>query len=83
MGDWWKWQSKEPMHRINNIFVMDANLKIGTYRYKFIVDGKWQYDSAEPHEPDGYGGYNNIKEVCFECYPGLPQDYLSVHGGHR
>jgi|JI6StandDraft_1071083.scaffolds.fasta_scaffold00831_4 hypothetical protein len=61
MGEWSKWQSKEQLHRINNSFVLHKNLKVGTYRYKFVVDGKWQHDWEQPHESDSYGGYNNVK----------------------
>jgi hypothetical protein len=63
VGEWSKWQSKECMHRMNNIFIHDANLKVGVYKYKFVVDGKWSYDANQPHEPDEYGSYNNIMEV--------------------
>lgn len=38
---------------------------VGTYRYKFIVDGnQWVYDKEnENREPDGFGGYNNLLNI--------------------
>lgn len=66
IGEWTEWQSKEPMHRENNMFTAKLNLKTGTYNYKFIVDGKWAYDAAQPHQANEYGDYNNLMEVS-EC----------------
>jgi glycosidase len=39
---------------------------IGRHRYKFILDGTtWIPDPRnELREPDGYGGYNSVIEVC-------------------
>jgi len=39
------------------------NLQVGTYQYKFIVDGKWTYDHMQNSLSDGFGSYNNILEV--------------------
>jgi 1,4-alpha-glucan branching enzyme len=33
----------------------------GKYQYKFVADGKWLYDSANPDAvPDGMGGKNSV-----------------------
>jgi hypothetical protein len=38
---------------------------VGTYAYKFLVDGKnWVSDPANPSsEPDGFNGRNSIVKV--------------------
>ncbi len=39
-------------------------LAAGVYQYKFVVDDKWQPDTANPNQvPDGYGGTNAVIEV--------------------
>ncbi len=36
----------------------------GTYQYKFVVDGNWQQDPANPEgAEDGFGGQNSILKV--------------------
>lgn len=60
------------MHKVDSLFVHDINLKIGVYRYKFIVDGKWVYDANKPNESDTINSRNNILEVEAElrrCSP--------------
>jgi serine protease AprX len=45
-----------------NTWKLDKDFKsIGSYRYKFVVDGKnWTFDPEnENKEPDGFGGFNN------------------------
>jgi hypothetical protein len=40
-------------------------LNPGKHLYKFIVDGDWIHDPANPNkEDDGYGGFNSIIEVA-------------------
>ena len=36
-----------------------------TFRFKFIVDGDWLYDSALPHVPNHHGSFDNIIEVHY------------------
>jgi len=39
-------------------------LKPGRYEYKFVVDGTWMEDPANPEKvPDPYGGYNSVLTV--------------------
>ncbi|MCS7049211.1 MAG: glycogen-binding domain-containing protein [Verrucomicrobiae bacterium] len=39
-------------------------LKPGRYQYKFVVDGNWKPDPANPETaPDGFGGFNSVKIV--------------------
>ncbi|MBU1675356.1 glycogen-binding domain-containing protein, partial [bacterium] len=40
------------------------NLAPGEYQYKFVVDGAWTQDKANPAgAPDGYGGNNSVVKV--------------------
>jgi len=48
---------------VNRFFSCTMNLQVGTYQYKFIVDGKWTYDHMQNSLSDGFGSYNNILEV--------------------
>ncbi len=37
------------------------NLEPGIYQYKFVVDGRWIEDPANPHmQNDPYGGSNSV-----------------------
>ncbi len=39
-------------------------LEPGTYEYKFVVDGQWQYDPEAPElVPNEFGGYNSVVRV--------------------
>ena len=33
------------------------------FRYKFIVDGDWMYDSAQPVLPNNHGSFDNYIKV--------------------
>lgn len=47
----------------------DKKLAAGVYQYKFVVDGKWMADKANPNQvPDGFGGSNSVLEVA-PCTP--------------
>ena len=48
-------------------FEIELVLEPGAYHYKFIVDGDWISDPANPNKvSDGYGGFNSVVEVP-EC----------------
>ncbi len=45
-----------------NIWKLEKEFKsLGSYRYKFVIDGNnWTYDKENDNkEPDGFGGFNN------------------------
>lgn len=49
-----------------NLWKLEKELQsVGSYRYKFVINGKqWTYDKEnENREPDGYGGYNNLLNI--------------------
>ncbi len=74
-GSFTDWASEPPdayeMEDDDNdgIWEVTVELDIGTYLYKFIVDGEWVQDPDNSDEsPDGHGGYNSVVHV--ECpYP--------------
>lgn len=42
----------------------------GTYRYKFVVDGRWVPDPSNPDsEPDGFDGINSVVRVLAASGP--------------
>jgi 1,4-alpha-glucan branching enzyme len=48
-------------------WVCQVNLKPGVYFYKFVVDGRWITDPANPNtEYDTNGNLNSIKDVKAE-----------------
>lgn len=50
-------------------WTLDKKLPAGVQQYKFIVDGKWLADKANPNQtPDGFGGMNSVIEVV-ACAP--------------
>ncbi len=45
-------------------------LQPGTYRYKFVVDGRWVPDPSNPDsEPDGFDGINSVVRVLAASSP--------------
>jgi chromosome partitioning protein len=48
----------------NGVWSLKVNLKPGTYKYQFIVDGKWQQDPAnKTMERNSFGDINSLIEV--------------------
>jgi len=48
----------------DEIWKITLKLQEGSYTYKFIVDGSWNFDQDNPDtEDDGYGGANSVIEV--------------------
>ena len=48
----------------DGIWTITYELKPGTYQYKFVADGSWFHDPANPNTaPDGFGGDNSVLEV--------------------
>ncbi len=56
--------SANPLQVQNSVWQTSVDLKPGRYLYKFVVDGQWLSDPANPvREPDGYEGFNSILHV--------------------
>jgi chromosome partitioning protein len=66
-GDFNSWQpATTPMRRVAETGVWQTKIKLprGTYRYRLVVDGRWQQDPYnERSELNPYGEYNSILEV--------------------
>ena len=68
VGDFNDWNpTSDPMADENGDgeFTLFYPLGVGTYSYKFLVDGKnWVTDPANPtSEPDGFNGRNSIVKI--------------------
>jgi len=44
----------------NGKWAQTVELQRGRYEYKYLVDGKWKYDSAMPTIDDGLYSRNNV-----------------------
>ncbi len=66
-GEFNNWQpATTPMQRVAETGVWQTKMKLprGTYRYRLVVDGRWQQDPYnERSELNPYGEYNSILEV--------------------
>ena len=48
----------------SGVWTVTVPLKPGKYQYKFVVDGTWKQDAANPDRTDDtYGGKNSVKSV--------------------
>jgi len=66
VGDFNQWQAgATPLERREDgRFAAELRLAPGRYLYKFVVDGEWRPDPANPDRtPDGYGGKNSVLTV--------------------
>lgn len=51
---------------MNDYYELQLSLKIGSYQYKFIVDGEWVHDEDQPKIMNSFKTYNNVKEVLLD-----------------
>lgn len=52
------------MHHSGADFTLILDLpKNSTQQYKFIVDGKWNYDVNSAYQPDSEGNMNNVIDL--------------------
>lgn len=51
------------MMRTTGGFTTLINVPVGTYQYKFIVDGNWRHAPVADVERDEHGNLNNIVHV--------------------
>lgn len=64
----------------NGIFRYSLDLPRGRYLYKFIVDGVWMADAANPNTlPDPYGGWNSLLLVEDETHVQMDWQQLLEH----
>ncbi len=63
-GEFNDWKPAKMKKGEQGVWSLKKNLAAGTYQYKFIFDGSWEIDQANPDRvPDGQGGENSIKNV--------------------
>jgi len=65
-GSFNDWSLDESCRMSNNdgVWSLKVDLKPGTYKYQFIVDGKWQEDPANASiERNSFGDINSLIEV--------------------
>ena len=65
MGDFNDWNLEgSEMERVDGTWKKVVNLPPGRYRYRYIVDGRWQSDPLNAAvEPSPYGGHDSILVV--------------------
>lgn len=60
----WSPDADEMTKGDDGVFRITLELETGTYEYKFVVDGTWMEDPANPESvPDPYGGSNSVLTV--------------------
>jgi hypothetical protein len=63
-GDFNSWNSLENFfHRKDGLWICRIDLKPGTYKYKFVVDGVWIIDESNPKIDYDGEYYNSVIEV--------------------
>lgn len=62
-GGFNNWKEKIPLNLSEKDFTLIQYLPVGTYQYKFIVDGKWVHAPDQPIQTDLKGNINNFLEV--------------------
>lgn len=52
------------MTKNGSVWTYEVQMQDGQYQYKFVVDGIWKVDPANPKQvDDGYGGKNSVLDV--------------------
>ncbi|HSA31216.1 MAG TPA: AAA family ATPase [Candidatus Omnitrophota bacterium] len=60
----WSLDEKYRMNLQDGVWSVEVPLKPGSYRYQFIVDGRWREDPANPEqERNSFGDINSLIEV--------------------
>jgi len=79
IGSFTNWKETIQMVKSDNDFVTIVELPEGKHQYKFIIDGRWEYDLTEPSLDDGHNSRNNIitvKKSDFEVMEALNSDSI-------
>jgi len=84
-GDFYDWKRRISLQRVSvgdhaAFWVADVLLPPGTYQYKYIIDGKWYYDSSQIVVDDGYGNVNNFIKVSRDGVEHFTESTLSSGG---
>ena len=63
-GEFNNWTPAKMKKGEQGVRSVKLKLAAGTYQYKFVFDGSWEIDQANPNRvPDGQGGENSVKNV--------------------
>ena len=63
-GEFNNWAPAKMKKDEQGVWSFKKKLASGTYQYKFVFDGSWEIDQANPDRvPDGQGGENSVKNV--------------------
>lgn len=63
-GEFNNWIPAKMKKGEQGVWSIKLKLAAGTYQYKFVFDGSWEIDQANPNRvPDGQGGENSVKNV--------------------
>ena len=63
-GEFNNWTPAKMKKGEQGVWSVKLKLAAGTYQYKFVFDGSWEIDQANPNRvPDGQGGENSVKNV--------------------
>ena len=64
-GNFNEWSTEAaPCTREGNEWVYRLHLPSGKYYYKYVIDGKWHVDHANPvREDDGKGNINSVRQI--------------------
>jgi glycosidase len=84
MNDWMP--SKTPLHmnQKDGKWQTEILLFPGKYQYKFVVDGKWILDPANPESIDNnVGGYNSVMKAGLINPPAAPFLYTNKLDGRK
>lgn len=71
-GDFNQWNASSDAlaRQKDGSWLLTKKLPVGKYNYKFVVDGQWQADPANPAvSDDGYGGHNSVLEISAATLP--------------
>ncbi len=56
----------------DGIYSLTKELSPGRHIYKFVIDGNWLQNMANPlSEPDGFGGFNSVVEMEVPKFPAI------------
>ncbi len=60
----WKLDENSRMEQTNGCWTKQLNLNSGKYRYRFVIDGNWTEDPANPlTQLNSYGTFDSLLEV--------------------
>ncbi|MCK9181555.1 MAG: glycogen-binding domain-containing protein [Fibrobacteraceae bacterium] len=63
-GEFNSWTPEKMKKGNDGVWTLKKALAAGSYQYKFVFDGSWEIDQANPDRvPDGQGGENSVKNV--------------------